>query len=317
MTEVTLRLETITPLFLGGADPRGTPELRAASVRGALRFWLRALLGGVIGDSNLDALRQAEAAVFGSTDTGASPVVVRIAGNVKHASYRPLLHNPQKIFTFSGIKPEETFSLEVIPRRPYESVSPIVISTTALWLLLGGVGKRSRRGFGTLRLQNEVESFPFTPNVYKDAKEFKRTLQQVIEKTRDEARNLTSALKVASGTPDTPPAFPILHDDHTKILLCQQPFDTWKEAMKAFWGLLRSNSYRDNRVFGFAGSGGRQASPLHLRIVKTDEGYHLLMTAFRSRFAGNSPDWKKLQDFLLDCQKKWQGTWIMGESTKW
>jgi len=71
-------LEAVTPLFLGGADPRGEPELRAASIRGALRFWLRALLGGVIGDKDLDALRKAESAVFGSTDTGASPVVVRI-----------------------------------------------------------------------------------------------------------------------------------------------------------------------------------------------------------------------------------------------
>jgi len=59
-----LYLETVTPLFLGGADPRGEPELRAASFRGALRFWLRALLGGMIGDKNLDALHQAEATVF-------------------------------------------------------------------------------------------------------------------------------------------------------------------------------------------------------------------------------------------------------------
>jgi len=312
-----LCLETITPLFLTGADPRGEPELRATSIRGALRFWLRALLGGVIGDKDLDALRKAESAVFGSTDTGASPVVVRVAGNVKHASYRPLLHNPQKTFTFSGIKPGETFSLEVVPRRPYESVSPIVILTTALWLLLGGVGKRSRRGFGTLQLQNEVASFPFTPKVYKDASEVETTLRRVIEQAQAEARNLTSALKVASGTPGTPPAFPILHPDHTKILLCKYPFATWEEAMKTFWGLLRSSQYRNDPVFGFAGSGGRQASPLHLRIVKTDKGYHLLMTAFRSRFAGSSPNWTKLQNFLNDCAQKWQGIWIMGESTKW
>jgi len=310
-------LETVTPLFLGGADPRGEPELRAASIRGALRFWLRALLGGVIGDRDLDALRKAESAVFGSTDTGASPVVVWVAGNVKHASYRPLLHNPQKTFTFSGIKPGETFSLEVVPRRPYESVSPIVISTTALWLLLGGVGKRSRRGFGTLRLQNEVASFPFTPKVYKDASELETTLRRVIEQAEAEARNLTSALKVASGTFGTPPAFPILRPDHTKILLCKQQFASWEDAMRDFWGLLRSNRYRDDAVFGFAGSGRRQASPLHLRIVRTDKGYHLLMTAFRSCFAGSSPDWTKLQNFLNDCAQKWEGIWILGVSAKW
>jgi CRISPR-associated protein Cmr1 len=312
-----LCLETITPLFLTGADPRGEPELRATSIRGALRFWLRALLGGVIGDKDLDALRKAESAVFGSTDTGASPVVVRVAGNVKHASYRPLLHNPQKTFTFSGIKPGETFSLEVVPRRPYESVSPIVISTTALWLLLGGVGKRSRRGFGTLGLQKATEDFPFTPEVYQNAANFQRTLDQVIREAQTEAQKLTSTLKIATDVPGTLPAFPILHPDHTRILFCKHQLATWEEAMKNFWDLLRSEKYRDDRVFGFAGGAGRQASPLHLRVVKIGSKYHLLMTAFRSRFASSPPNWTKLENFLNDCAQSWQGTWIMRGNTSW
>lgn len=42
MTEIqtlTVTLETITPLFLGGTDPRGAPEIRPPSFRGALRYW--------------------------------------------------------------------------------------------------------------------------------------------------------------------------------------------------------------------------------------------------------------------------------------
>ncbi|WP_161541367.1 type III-B CRISPR module RAMP protein Cmr1 [Rhodothermus marinus] len=314
---LTVRLETVTPLFLAGADPRGKPELRAASIRGALRFWLRALLGGVIGDKDLNALRKAEAAVFGSTDTGASPVVVRIGGEVQFDSYRPLLHNPEKKFTFMGIQPDQAFSLELIPRPPHTQVSPIVLSVTALWLLLGGLGKRSRRGFGTLRLQNEVESFLFTPEAYKDASELETTLRQVIQQAQDQARNLISTLKIAPGTFRIPPDFPVLHSDHTQILFCKYPFATWEKAMMAFWRLLRSHPYRDDRVFGFAGSAGRQASPLHLRIVKIGNKYHLLMTAFRSRFAWSSPNWRKLQDFLSDCCQKWQGTWIMRGTAAW
>jgi hypothetical protein len=65
MPQIDLALETVTPLFLGGADPRGDPELRPASFRGLLRFWFRALVTGVIGDGNLPTLREAEAAVFG------------------------------------------------------------------------------------------------------------------------------------------------------------------------------------------------------------------------------------------------------------
>jgi len=42
---LTITLETVTPLFLGGADPRGAPELRPPAFRGAMRYWLRAALG--------------------------------------------------------------------------------------------------------------------------------------------------------------------------------------------------------------------------------------------------------------------------------
>ncbi len=40
--KVTLQLQTISPLLLFGADQK-RPELRAASIRGELRFWFRAL----------------------------------------------------------------------------------------------------------------------------------------------------------------------------------------------------------------------------------------------------------------------------------
>jgi CRISPR-associated protein Cmr1 len=71
--KLTVTLETVTPLFLGGAEQQ--PELRPASFRGALRFWLRALLGAHIGD-NVEHVREAENRVFGSTNS-ASPITVR------------------------------------------------------------------------------------------------------------------------------------------------------------------------------------------------------------------------------------------------
>uniref|UniRef100_A0A831TE25 Type III-B CRISPR module RAMP protein Cmr1 n=1 Tax=Thermorudis peleae TaxID=1382356 RepID=A0A831TE25_9BACT len=84
--EVRIPLRTVTPLFLAGADPRGPAELRAASVRGALRFWLRALAGGCYGtgDAGLDRLRKLETSVFGAAGgengVGASKVVVSLSG---------------------------------------------------------------------------------------------------------------------------------------------------------------------------------------------------------------------------------------------
>ena len=64
------KLEFITPAFLAGAD-QGVAELRAASIRGALRWWFR-VLGGT---------KTEETAVFGGVQGGArrSKVIVRAA----------------------------------------------------------------------------------------------------------------------------------------------------------------------------------------------------------------------------------------------
>lgn len=78
MERTTLHLEIVTPCFLGGADQTSTAEWRAASVRGQLRWWFRAVAGGAF-DGDLKRVRRAEAALFGSTKQ-ASLLRVRTLG---------------------------------------------------------------------------------------------------------------------------------------------------------------------------------------------------------------------------------------------
>lgn len=61
MEEIGLCLKVLTPMFLGGAD-RTRCELRAASVRGQLRFWWRAQRAHL----SPEDLRQKEGDIFGS-----------------------------------------------------------------------------------------------------------------------------------------------------------------------------------------------------------------------------------------------------------
>ncbi len=63
MKRATVHVEIVTPCFLAGADQQAAPEWRAASIRGQLRWWFRAVAGGV-----LAKVKTAEAEVFGSTD---------------------------------------------------------------------------------------------------------------------------------------------------------------------------------------------------------------------------------------------------------
>src|SRR3989441_10809686 len=79
MQEVTFTLQTITSLFMAGAD-QTKAELRAPTFRGLMRYWQRALVGGLVGTTpqGLEKVKATETAVFGATDTG-SAVAVKVS----------------------------------------------------------------------------------------------------------------------------------------------------------------------------------------------------------------------------------------------
>ncbi len=186
MAQMIIPLQTVTPLFLAGADPRGAPELRPPAFRGAMRYWLRAALGGVIGDQNLDELRKRESAVFGTAaDEGGSASAVNV-----RLTYGEL-PKPQKYEKSKAIKAIEKFGKPVkqpmgedylywsmaetgkgsnhqdaksfypppaqfeivLGTRPSlrDSQPPLENAMASLWLLthLGGIGSRSRRTAGS------------------------------------------------------------------------------------------------------------------------------------------------------------------------
>ena len=76
LPSLTFDCEILTPTFLAGARQSGAPELRGPSLRGALRYWYRALLGGR-GVTDRGRRRRKEAEIFGSPDR-ASPIQVRL-----------------------------------------------------------------------------------------------------------------------------------------------------------------------------------------------------------------------------------------------
>jgi CRISPR-associated protein Cmr1 len=60
METITFTCKVITPMFLSGADGQ-TPELRAPSIKGAMRFWWRAMHG----EEDLAKLKKREEEIFG------------------------------------------------------------------------------------------------------------------------------------------------------------------------------------------------------------------------------------------------------------
>ncbi len=62
-----IEIETVTPMFISGSDPKKI-ELRASSIKGVLRWWWRALNGHL----DLKELKEKEAVIFGSTERKSS-----------------------------------------------------------------------------------------------------------------------------------------------------------------------------------------------------------------------------------------------------
>lgn len=177
-----IQLQTVTPLFMAGAEPRGTPELRPPAFRGALRYWLRAALGGAIGDQDTRRLFEMESAVFGSAADGAgqaSAVTVRLAWETepKPQGFQPeptetVVRNGRTLKQPSGrdylywsmkgnnqdppkqfIPSQFRFDLVMAARRSDpEAPGVLAQAAAALWLLVhfGGLGSRARRTAGSL-----------------------------------------------------------------------------------------------------------------------------------------------------------------------
>ena len=159
LPSMTLECETVTPLFLGGADPRGAPELRAPSLRGALRYWFRALLA----EPDLFRLRQREAEVFGNQER-ASPLSIRVssAQPPKVQTWDPRRWPPGLVylgFAFRSVQGQlarQAFDagwrFQVLLSARHDDVLRQALASFWALLHVGGLGSRTRRGFGTIRI---------------------------------------------------------------------------------------------------------------------------------------------------------------------
>ncbi len=275
--EFQVTLETVTPLFLGGSDPRGEPELRAPSFRGAMRFWLRALLGGVIGDDP-KRIFEHESQVFGSTDH-ASPVVVRLGTrSLGSDSFNPLPHK-QVTFRFNGFKPGQRFDICLLSHD--EVALQQAQKTLQLLCYLGGLGRRSRRGFGSLQITDGELAVRAG-----SAKELADALRQ----------RLNSVLPSSFAPLPKVPRFPILHPSWAQIKVCDEEFDDWEQTIKF---VMEKAHKHKNPALGNATP--RQASPVHVHVTRLSTGkYALVLTTMLSQLNPklSGADRQKLADFL-------------------
>jgi CRISPR-associated protein Cmr1 len=163
MEKIIFSCKTVTPLVMNGAYGNNDPELRPPGIKASLRFWWRALHGHL----TLDQLREQEGKIFGNTK-GRSQVVIRVEKSIEKYENVPLLEH-RKGKDERETKKLQTWSDAIAPNVPFTvriDFDEKIISFEKmknLFILsctLGGWGKRSRRGFGSVKV-TEVDSQTF------------------------------------------------------------------------------------------------------------------------------------------------------------
>jgi CRISPR-associated protein Cmr1 len=182
MESITFTLETITPLFIAGADDK-TSELRPPSIKGMMRFWWRAYkypqLLNPSQEEKIKELSKLEGKIFGSSKEGGgkSSFSLRILCDVPISSNLNKFpkHNIQ--VTTSKGKSFHINILEYMAYGTYEykkgQLNPgtrvtillnildnkykdEILKSLYFWSAFGSLGARARNGFGNFSVVNRT-----------------------------------------------------------------------------------------------------------------------------------------------------------------
>jgi len=272
MNTVRFECEVVTPMFMAGADQEYA-ELRAPSIKGLIRWWFRAMMGGVLGD-NVPDLHKLESKVFGNIDSR-SPISVRITNvnpNPPRVSSQPRLphktENAQKAWR-NAIGPSQAFRVDLSLTNRASADSKLLLDVAGYSLLLaltlGGFGNRSRRGFGSVFLGGDS---------LKGEKEIVCNAEKIFKKYA-----LEQGVNCASWV--STPTFPCIARNY---------FDVWIAERKGKWvdelSLLMNTMHEFKRSANRKAIGGerpsRQASPLIVHAKPVDGGLvRLVFSYFR------------------------------------
>jgi CRISPR-associated protein Cmr1 len=294
MKKIECEIEILTPMFLGGASQsvggKAVAELRAQSIKGVLRYWYRVLVGP-------EEVAQKESALFGSSDEKVGVSKIRMAVDRKtllkcyektqfpeikeylfkhptkgfpmnplnYLAYGPV-DNSKKIAR-TAFAPGGVFGLSLSYGLLTELHGADLRKSLYLSVTFGGLGSRSRKGYGALSLLDAMavlgDQSWFVPD------------------------NPGQALKnIINGKPPVHPAYrkeyPYLDTD-TKLWFSKKTVSTWEEGLSMLgrdyhgWRqILKVASGRENLGTPLLHGNPmyvqkRRPSPYYLTLFKLDK----------------------------------------------
>ncbi|MCI5144801.1 MAG: type III-B CRISPR module RAMP protein Cmr1 [Candidatus Electrothrix sp. AR3] len=266
--------EIVTPMFIGDAG-QDAQTVQPASVKGALRFWWRALNWGRVfienDGKNAEALQQLhreESKLFGRAAEevnkkqigGQGGFLLRVISNTPRASNlnqkKEYQNNTwQKYLLGLGLFQDGynrkalvsgTFTIELFCRNKKiaEDMKPVLLA----WGLLGGLGSRNRKGLGSVA----ITSLTLKKGI--SAKEEPVPLAE-IPTNREEFTTCLAEILPAPASDETPPFTAFCQE--SKMLVSEEADQTaWLALAKIAriqqlfrgWGFKHLNSQKPHKV---------------------------------------------------------------------
>jgi CRISPR-associated protein Cmr1 len=186
MQTIEASFEIVTPMFIGGGTPEEV-DLRPPSIKGALRFWWRALQWGQClqeSEQNqseaLKLLHELEAELFGAAvkdekyGQGLFMIKIKKIENKGIESAWPRNNKDDAAYLGYGLDktkdaphrqaiPPTQFSLCLGLKKQITDIQKQQLKQSLMfWGFLGGLGSRARRGFGSVSLTKlDEQDFTF------------------------------------------------------------------------------------------------------------------------------------------------------------
>ena len=248
----TINCKLITPMLMHGEDTR-VAELRPPAIKGAMRFWWRAIHGNL----TLKELKEQESQLFGGAGEDSAVKssfrIKLVTTSLQTAQIDPLPHKNSR-FRISGYKENQNLKITLIGKELDKIKKIFELST-----ILGGLGQRSRRGFGSIQIQKSI------------SEEYVRNLIKEINPSFNYTSNNS---------------YPYI-----KNIKIGKEYQNMNLLIRT----ISSATHNHNRdgMFGSV-QGGRCASPVYISIIKNNQKYKPIITTLN---ATKKIDTKRLEAF--------------------
>ena len=296
------KFKIVRPMFMFGTG-NSKVELRAPSIKGALRFWWRALARGKFNE--LSEMKDEEARTFGSSNqaVGQSKVLVSIRDErLKYSQNQQLFRNPPLAYVGYGLSANKnveyvetgTFTVSGLLRSDKNLDEKLLFDAFKVMGLIGGIGGRSRRGWGSLTLQS-LDKGTGLWTAPKTIKEYKKE----IDFLREYGKSFAYEPEYTSFSSKTRIEIGMECDSSEKA------HSRLAKLYKDYMGQLRS----DKKYFGLprGKNSKRRASPVFFHVHELDMASFLpVISFFPAKFdidKENTPGWDKNIIGFLDKVK--------------